>query len=1247
MEDSDAVGINGDESNNAAPDSGAVFLFEVRETEFEENVSENVQKEIPVEGVLFYSAYLKGYQSDHFGETVAVSGDGTIIAVGAPFDDSVASDSGSVDIFEKGFTGLWIQTAHLKPSDVETGDLFGISLSVSADGTTIAIGAIGEDTDELDSGCVFIFEKISMSWVQTAFIKPNVVGSSDEFGSSVALTGDGNVLAVGAVGEDSSAVGINGDDKIDDATDSGCVYIFEKTDGNWTQKFYVKASNSEGGDRFGRDVAVSGDGSVIVVGADGEDSSSRGINGDSTNNGATDSGSVFVFTRSKDSMTQTSYIKASNSETKDGFGHSVAISDDGNTLAVGAPSANSVAGSVFVFSQDAGGTWTQQAFIKASNARVGNMFGYSLAITGNGNTLVVGAQKESSGSVGVNGDSSNIGSLNSGAIFVFDKNSTGQWFQKGFVKSSNTNINDQFGFSVAVNTDGRTVVVGANLEDSSAVGVNGDLSNNNASATGAAYVYNLLNISSVPLRNQEELNLERTTSLSQSNELSGGAIAGIVILCLAPFVVLIMAYLSFLAYKRALVLKRIGGGSYSVFWATLLTIIVILASLAAIGLVGYALYDYVSFSEDLSGQKLIFDSVIERLELISEWDSLECSISDTVVFAGQGACQCGVDDMGIWNCSTVNVVDVNQDCEISHSPFCSCFIVYLGSPLLPVWSCEKKNVELQFSSRSNETDLGLRFVPPRYSDQLSSSIYFDGMPTNVASYDAFYLLFAEPVPNTTPITTVLLISLIMDLIGLVLLIVSVVLLFLKGREVVSKDFGKINCGKHKMRVFTAIDFFFLFAGLVLFGVVLVVAFTNPIFNEPQTTVQRVELRNNIQTMAPRFGQIQSPLTDPLHCKCPFEYETTRGCGVVNGEIVFKEGVVFDLRNSVFGCNVTVLNGDLIVTESTMFSRHVKVMSGNAIIDAAIVMNGSLEVSGNVSGRAWAGNFKDTASITIAGDLRLGGYLHCTDSSSPANLAIVQGQIVLMGGLVYGGDEILLSTRIGKDPVVYSPNALAFPALVTLNIVDGAFPYNSWQDLNVTLAKSDGGVVAPASLELRLTWDYLKRTGVCGTLTPVRPTHISGDSVLEMELPIRCYGSPFRVPTVYPGAVGALSFPSATQRYSVRNAPDLTLRFAVNVTNCNGELEYRRERDWLATMASAGFGEWFWSICPREKMSFNDETHCVTYICDGSFVLPDRVGEERTRDIRNNIEQGIAFDAAATGLDLFGTICEFILMPLAV
>src|SRR5437667_6205519 len=138
----------------------------------------------------------------------------------------------------------------------------------------------------------------------------------DNFGWSVAISGD--TMVIGAPGEDSNATGVNGNQTNNNARDSGAAYVFVRDGTNWVQQAYLKASNTGANDLFGWSVAISGD--TMVIGAPLEDSNATGVNGNQTNNSATDSGAAYVFVRDGTNWVQEAYLKASNTGASDRFG---------------------------------------------------------------------------------------------------------------------------------------------------------------------------------------------------------------------------------------------------------------------------------------------------------------------------------------------------------------------------------------------------------------------------------------------------------------------------------------------------------------------------------------------------------------------------------------------------------------------------------------------------------------------------------------------------------------------------------------------------------------------------------------------------------------------------------------------------------------------------------------------------------------------------------------------------------------
>jgi hypothetical protein len=252
------------------------------------------------------------------------------------------------------------------------------------------------------------------------------------FSFRLALAADGDTLAVSAIGEDSSATGIGGNQGNDVPGGHGAAYVFTRNAGTWTQQAYVKASNTGSSDMFGLGLALAADGNTIAVGAL-DDSNATGIGGNQCDNSARGSGAAYVFTRSAGTWTQQAYVKASNTGADDQFGMSLALAADGDTLAVGAPlEAGNAAGiggdqfvdsagengAVYVFTRSAG-IWAQQAYVKASNTDEGDRFGWSLALANDGATLAVGAPAEASNATGIGGDQSDNSLVEAGAVYLY------------------------------------------------------------------------------------------------------------------------------------------------------------------------------------------------------------------------------------------------------------------------------------------------------------------------------------------------------------------------------------------------------------------------------------------------------------------------------------------------------------------------------------------------------------------------------------------------------------------------------------------------------------------------------------------------------------------------------------------------------------------------------------------------------------------------------------------------------------
>ncbi len=378
------------------------------------------------------------------------------------------------------------QQAYLKADLVTAGDFFGYSVAVSGD--TVVVGAFSENGGGATiSGAAYVFVRSGTTWTQQAYLKAGKITTNDQFGWSVAISGD--TLVIGARRENSSTTGINSTPD-ESANNAGAAYVFVRSGTTWTQQAYLKAGQVNTGDQFGSSVAVSGD--TVIVGARYEDSGTTGVNG-TPDESAADAGAAYVFVRSGTTWTQQAYLKASQVSSGDEFGAAVAIS--GDTAVVGAyledsgttginstPNESAAdAGAAYVFVRS-GTTWTQQAYLKAGQVSSGDEFGTSVAISGN--TVVVGANQEDSGTTGT-ASTPNESAAGAGAAYVFVRSGTA-WTQQTYLKAGQVNANDEFGVAVAVGGD--VVVVGARFEDSGTTGVN-RTPDESANSAGAAYVF--------------------------------------------------------------------------------------------------------------------------------------------------------------------------------------------------------------------------------------------------------------------------------------------------------------------------------------------------------------------------------------------------------------------------------------------------------------------------------------------------------------------------------------------------------------------------------------------------------------------------------------------------------------------------------------------------------------------------------------------------------------------------------------
>ena len=215
-------------------------------------------------------------------------GDATMLGAGAVY---VFTRSGST----------WSQQAYLKASNTRPGAFFGFSLALSGD--TLAVGATRESSNatgvngnQLDAsmdyaGAVYVFTRSDTTWLQQGYLKASNTQAYASFGSRLALSE--NTLAVVALGESSNAKGVNGNQLDTSMRFAGAAYVFTRAGTTWSQKSYIKATNTRARSNFGSGVALSED--TLAIGAAGDSSKATGVNGDQSDSPTANAGACYVF----------------------------------------------------------------------------------------------------------------------------------------------------------------------------------------------------------------------------------------------------------------------------------------------------------------------------------------------------------------------------------------------------------------------------------------------------------------------------------------------------------------------------------------------------------------------------------------------------------------------------------------------------------------------------------------------------------------------------------------------------------------------------------------------------------------------------------------------------------------------------------------------------------------------------------------------------------------------------------------
>jgi Flp pilus assembly pilin Flp len=359
---------------------------------------------------------------DRFGSSVALSEDGNIVAVSAQRYDGSGNNLGHVKIYEN-IGGTWTQIGQDIEGEAD-GDSSGTSIALSENGNIVAIGAHNNDANGAASGHVRVYENIGGTWTQ---IGQDIDGDEQYNGAgwSVSLSSDGSILAIGAPWSAFSFIY------------PGNVKVYENINSTWTQ-IGQTVEGDNNGDRFGESVVLSDNGDVFATYI------SDGV-------GSPPNRFVRVFENINDTWIQigqdVSVVDGNSSNS------CLALSGNGNIFAIGEPWANSATGHVTAY-ENISGTWTQVGQQITGEAS-GDFSGNNIAISDDGGIIVISS-------------TSNDGNgVDSGSVRVFI-NDNGTWNQLG-LDIDGENTNDQFGQSVAISANGTKVAIGTGLNDGNGI----------------------------------------------------------------------------------------------------------------------------------------------------------------------------------------------------------------------------------------------------------------------------------------------------------------------------------------------------------------------------------------------------------------------------------------------------------------------------------------------------------------------------------------------------------------------------------------------------------------------------------------------------------------------------------------------------------------------------------------------------------------------------------------------------------
>jgi len=387
---------------------------------------------------------------DNFSEVVDISSNGNVIVIGSDYADTGSyTNNGQAYVFR--FNGSnWVEETILTASDKANYDNFGSSISISDDGNVVVIGTPSKTVSGFTyAGKVYVYRYLGGSWIEEAILVCPTPQDDEEYGRRVKISGDGNTIAITAL---YSSVGAN--------SEVGRVFIYRYSGGSWLQEAEINMPNPNDYAYFGDSLDLTYDGNILVISA---------TNANVGN--LIESGKVYVYKFTSPNWNLQAELVPSDGDNYDTFGFSLDITDDGSTLVISNTTADigslSNAGKIYVFKY-INNNWIEDKIIFPVDVENNSYFGQQVAITNDANHIIV-----TSNSMTYNGK------ITAGKAYVYKLDNL-EYFELQQFSASDIQDNDQFGRSLAITP----------TFDKAVIGSSGDP--NGLTNAGKAYVFKVI-----------------------------------------------------------------------------------------------------------------------------------------------------------------------------------------------------------------------------------------------------------------------------------------------------------------------------------------------------------------------------------------------------------------------------------------------------------------------------------------------------------------------------------------------------------------------------------------------------------------------------------------------------------------------------------------------------------------------------------------------------------------------------------